>query len=99
MVSPRLLANVAHGSLLGCAVELFGASSLFADDPQLPIQRFDPVTRTKVIMALLGLVLLAAGAMACIRLGGRWAKRLTRSDPPAKHSPDSRLPSDWERKG
>jgi hypothetical protein len=72
---------------------------LAAEDPQLPINRLDPLTRTKVVMALLALVILALGAFVCIRLGGRWAKRVGRSDAQAGKPPAERLTSDWDRKG
>jgi hypothetical protein len=68
-------------------------------DPKLPINRLDPVTRTKVIMALLGLVILGLGAIVCVRLGGRWVKRVVRSKPDESKTPSAEIPSDWDRKG
>jgi hypothetical protein len=84
---------------------VLGSGSYFwllaAEDagPQLPINRLDPVTRTKVVMALLALVLLGLGAIVCIRLGGRWVKRVVRAKPEEPKTPSAEIPSDWDRKG
>jgi hypothetical protein len=68
-------------------------------DPKLPINRLDPLTRTKVVMALLALVLLGLGTIVCIRLGGRWVKRMVRSKQVDSKAASEQLPSDWDRKG
>lgn len=50
------------------------------------LERLDPPTRARVVMALLGLVLLAVTLVACVMIGGRWVRRL------ARHSPRSVAP-------
>lgn len=50
------------------------------------LERLDPPTRARVIMALLGLVLLGVTLVACVMIGGRWVRRL------ARHSPHSMVP-------
>lgn len=45
------------------------------------LERLDPVTRTKLLMALLGLVLLGITMIACVMIGGRWVRRLAQHQP------------------
>ena len=45
------------------------------------LERLDPPTRARVIMALLGLVLLGVTLVACVMIGGRWVRRLARHSP------------------
>lgn len=42
------------------------------------LERLDPVTRARVLMALLGLVILCVALVACVMIGGRWVRRLAR---------------------
>jgi hypothetical protein len=46
------------------------------------LERLDPVTRARVLMALLGLVILSVALVACVMIGGRWVRRLARQSPP-----------------
>jgi hypothetical protein len=72
---------------------------LAQQEPKLPINQLDPPTRTKVVMALLALVILALGAMVCIWLGGRYVKRIARYRTPRSQSQKNPpLPSDWDPK-
>ena len=55
---------------------------VLADSPvPMGLERLDPETRTVVIMALLGLVLLGVTLVACVMIGGRWVRRLARQSP------------------
>jgi hypothetical protein len=45
------------------------------------LERLDPVTRARVLMALLGLVILSVALVACVMIGGRWVRRLARHSP------------------
>lgn len=92
LVSANLIPILGSGSYLW----LLAAGDA---ERKLPINRLDPVTRTKVVMALLALVLLGLGAIVCIRLGGRWVKRVVRSKPEEPKTPSAEIPSDWDRKG
>ena len=74
-------------------------SLLAQQDPKLPINQLDPPTRTKVVMALLGMVILAMGAMVCIWLAGRYVKRIAKYKKENTQSAvQKRLPSDWDPK-
>jgi hypothetical protein len=78
---------IATASIHACAFLAEGTVPL--------LQRLDPVTRTKVLMALLGLVLLGITMVACVMIGGRWVRRL------AKHSPRNATIQEkakWEKK-
>jgi hypothetical protein len=55
--------------------------AVIAEDSAPLLQRLDPVTRTKVLMALLGLVLLGITMIACVMIGGRWVRRLAQHKP------------------
>ncbi|MEM8864658.1 MAG: hypothetical protein AAGF31_03835 [Planctomycetota bacterium] len=71
------------------------ATELPADLPvELPVERLDPPTRTAVMMALLGLVLLGLLLVACIMVGGRWLRRLARQRRPPREWPRKQQP--WE---
>jgi hypothetical protein len=65
-----------------------------ADKAETLFSRLDPVNRTKVVMALLALVLVAAALVALVVIGGRRLRRI------AGHSlgPTPRRPDDWFRK-
>ena len=95
---------MAWESLAGCVFPCFplGFQSfwlLAQQDPKLPINQLDPITRTKVVMALLALVILGLGAMVCIWLAGRYFKRIARSKRPDSQSNEKpTLPSDWDAK-
>lgn len=54
------------------------------DAPRAAIERIPPPQRAALLMALLGLVLLALGLMVCVMLGGRWVRRIARSRYPSK---------------
>lgn len=69
---------------------------LFAQQGQQPLERLDPVSRTKVVMALLALVLLAVAFLTCVWLLGRWARRMVRRDPPRRQPIQDRVRSDWD---
>lgn len=60
--------------------------SLIAQAEQSGFERLDPVTRTVVLMALLGLVLLGITLIACVMIGGRWVRRLAQHSPPIRSS-------------
>ena len=63
------------------------SAALIAQSEVSGFERLDPVTRTVVLMALLGLVLLGITLIACVMIGGHWVRRL------ARHSPTSRARS------
>ncbi len=44
------------------------------------IERLDPPRRAAVLMAILGLVLVGLTLVACVMIGGRWARRLARHE-------------------
>lgn len=96
-----MVINLVEASLLPALGSISYLWLLAAEDPdpQLPINRLDPLTRTKVIMALLALVILGLGAIVCVRLGGRWVKRVVRSKPEQPKASSGEIPSDWDRKG
>ena len=52
-----------------------------ADSTATGLERLDPVTRARALMALLGLVLLGVTLVACVMMGGRWVRRLARHLP------------------
>jgi hypothetical protein len=54
-----------------------------ADSSATGLERLDPVTRARALMALLGLVLLGVTLVACVMIGGRWVRRLARHLPHA----------------
>jgi hypothetical protein len=64
---------------------------LLADVPPPPqrlIDKLDPVTRTKLLMVFLGLVILALGMMVMISMGARFVRRLSkdsRQPTPIRH--------------
>ena len=64
---------IATASIHTCAV--------LAERSEPLLERLDPVTRTKVLMALLGLVLLGITMIACVMIGGRWVRRLAQHRP------------------
>lgn len=69
---------------------LLFAQAFLAQAPARPlIQRLDPERNVALMMALLGLVLVGIGLVACIMIGGHWVRRLARSRPPHKPSPPS----------
>lgn len=49
------------------------------EGPRAAIERIPPPQRAALLMALLGLVVLALGLMVCVMLGGRWVRRIARS--------------------
>lgn len=61
-----------------------------------PIERLDPLSRAKVIMGLLGLVLVGLAAMAFVWMGGRWARRMVRDPKRPRGQSLAELPSDWD---
>jgi len=71
---------------------------LFAADRKEPlIDRLDPVTRAKVIAALIGLVVLGIGMILLVWLGGRMVRRyVTAPDRLRKRSrPSGPTEDDW----
>ena len=74
---------VAAGSkLLRCAALLSLLPWLLAaDDKQPPWDRLDPVRRTQVLMALLGLLLLGFLLIMLVLVGARYVRRLARQRP------------------
>jgi len=50
-------------------------------DEQLPIERLDPQTRGRVVLALVGLVLLVPTVVVLVWLGGRMARRYANRKP------------------
>jgi hypothetical protein len=58
------------------------------------IERLPPVTKAKVLLALLGIVLLGLGMILLIALGARYVRRLSR----AQVAPSKPQPDDWYRK-
>jgi hypothetical protein len=50
-------------------------------DPQLPIERLDPITRVNVLAALTGLIILMFGLMFLAWLGARWARNYANRPP------------------
>ncbi len=54
--------------------------------PQPLIERLDPVTKARVMMALLGLVILALAVVALVLMGGRFVRRLSKTSRPP-HAP------------
>lgn len=59
-----------------------------------PLERLTPSQRVVVYAALMAILLLTVAAALGVRLGGRWARRLARHQPP----PVDRGESDWDRK-
>ena len=58
------------------------------------LMRLDPQSRTTVLMALVGLVLVGVGLVALVILAGRQVLRLARTS----HGPTRRREDDWFRK-
>jgi hypothetical protein len=55
---------------------------MFADSSAATgLERLDPPTRARVLMALLALILLGVTLVACAMIGGRWVRRLARHKP------------------
>lgn len=66
---------VAHTNVACCGL-------LLAQQAEQPLlEQLDPPRRAIVLMALLGLVLTGIALVACIMIGGRWARRMARSRP------------------
>lgn len=58
------------------------------------LNKLDPVLRTQVLMALLGLLLIGLLLVLMVLIGGRYVRRLARQRPGATASPAD----DWYRK-
>lgn len=58
------------------------------------IDRLPPVTKAKLLLALLGIVVLGLGMVLLVILGGRYVRRLSR----AELKPSHREGDDWFRK-
>lgn len=54
--------------------------------------RFDPLTRAKMILALLGVTILGIGMIVMLVLGGRFVRRRTQTK---SMQPSRIFPSDW----
>ncbi len=77
-------------------VTLPGADVLWAagDKAEPLLMRLDPARRTKVVMALLALLLLGAALVALVIIGGRSVLRIVRKS----HGPTPTLEERWYRK-
>ena len=63
----------------GDALMRLARSLAAVDTPAKPLfERLDPPRRAAVLMAILGLVLLGLGLVACVMIGGRWVRRIAR---------------------
>jgi hypothetical protein len=62
-----------------CAFWIVPVVAQHADEPLL--KQLDPPRRAAVLMALLGLVLIGVTLVACVMIGGRWARRMARHRP------------------
>jgi hypothetical protein len=70
-------------------------TSIFAaDEPQTLWQRLDQLTRGRVTLALVGLLLLAGLLMLLVAISARMMRRIARHRPPIR----PREISDWDRK-
>jgi hypothetical protein len=58
------------------------------------IERLPPVEKARLLMALLGIVLLGLGMILMIVLGGRYVRRLSRTQAPLRSKPEET----WYRK-
>ncbi len=58
------------------------------------IERLPPVTKARILMALLGIILLGLALILMIVLGGRYVRRLSRSKVAARPQRED----DWYRK-
>ena len=72
----------------------FLTSILAADEPQTLWQRLDQLTRGRVTLALVGLLLLAGLLMLLVAISARMMRRIARHRPPVR----PREISDWDRK-
>ena len=85
----RLLTSLAGAWTTG------GAALLAANEKAQPLLlRLDPESRTKVVMALLGLVLVGVGLVALTMMAGRQVLRIARTS----HGPTQRREEEWYRK-
>jgi hypothetical protein len=76
--------------------EHFDTLVFFAQQDQVPLlKELDPPRRAIVLMAILGLVLLGIALVAGAMIGGRWVRRMARSEPksdfPSKVNENQRL--------
>jgi hypothetical protein len=58
------------------------------------IDRLPPVTKARILMALLGIIVLGLTLILMIVLGGRYVRRLSRAQVPSRPHRDD----DWYRK-
>ena len=65
---------------------------LAADAQQSPWDRLDPVRRTQVLMALLGLLLLGFLLIMLVLVGARYVRRLARQRPASRGKRDPLSP-------
>jgi hypothetical protein len=70
------------------------ANLFVVDQPQTLWQRLDELTRGRVTLALVGLLLLAGLLMILVVISARMMRRIARHRPPER----SREISDWDRK-
>jgi len=71
-----------------------------AEGKQTILEQLDPPTRAKVLAALVGLMILAVGAIVLIWLGGRMARRYAGLPSRARRRPidDGSREDDWWKK-
>jgi hypothetical protein len=67
---------------------------LLAAEEEPLLDKLDPVLRTKVLMALLGLILLGLALVLLVMMGGRYVRRLARQRPGSSQS----VQDEWYRK-
>jgi hypothetical protein len=74
---------------------LIGGASLLADGPpQSALRRMDPQTRTKVLAALAGFVILGFGLVLLAWLGARVTRRYMNQEPLRRRDP-AHFQDDW----